>query len=357
MKDGQMGKVGWGESRVKIMIILVLVVCSALFSWAFSQAAAQSARKAPSASAPATPAVTVMSEGCIVERFGVPSPSMKRQIRALVVLPPGYKDNRNQRYPVLYALHGGFAPYACWSEMSPLRRALRQRPMIVASFDGDQLGWYIDATRKPDSKFTTFFFDEFMPCVESRYRTNALRGVTGFSMGGFGALHYMLCKPALFASVSALSSDYFRLSDKAAKAGYDLVTLLGDPDQNKEEYARLDIPSRIEEAVKEHVRLPPMMLYCSTEDGYGLLAENREMARFLVEQNRIIADEVAKEAANQTDKEKRDKLTADLLAARRINFLSMESPGKHEWPFWRDASEIVIDFHWRSFRDAQTDKR
>jgi hypothetical protein len=47
--------------------------------------------------------------------------------------------------------------------MSPLRKALRQRPMIVASFDGDQLGWYIDSPLKPDSKFTTFFFGEFIP--------------------------------------------------------------------------------------------------------------------------------------------------------------------------------------------------
>jgi len=293
-----------------------------------------------------------MAEGCIVERFDVPSPSMKRPIHALVVLPPEYKDHPEKRYPVLYALHGGYAPYSCWSEMAPLRRALRQRPMIVASFDGDQLGWFIDATRKPDSKYTTFFFDEFVPHVEAHYRTNGLRGVTGFSMGGFGALHYMFCKPAMFASVSALSSDYFRLEEKAAKTDYDLVALLGDPKQNPEEYAKLDLPSRIEKAVKQQVKLPPMLLHCSTEDGYGLLAENREFARFLVERNRIIAEEAAKQAATEPDKVKRDKQTADLLAARQINFLSMEAPGKHDWTFWRDTSEMVIDFHWRSFRDA-----
>jgi S-formylglutathione hydrolase FrmB len=343
---------------MKIMILLTLIACLVLSSIAFSDPAAQPAKDAASSpavgvtSTPATQAVTVMPEGCIVERFEVPSSSMKRQIHALVVLPPEYKDNPDKRYPVLYALHGGYAPYACWSEMRPLRKALRERPMIVASFDGDKLGWYIDSTVKPDSKFTTFFFDEFIPHVEAHYRTSGLRGVTGFSMGGFGALHYMLCKPAMFASVSALSSDYFRLGDKAGQEGYDLLALLGDPNQNGEEYAKIAIPDRVAEAVKRHVKLPPMMLHCSTEDGYGLLAENQEMARFLVEQNKIIADEVRKEAGGQADKDKRDKLTADLLAARKINFLSMEAPGKHDWAFWRDASEIVIDFHWRSFRDA-----
>jgi S-formylglutathione hydrolase FrmB len=335
---------------MRIVILLTLVVCFVLSSIAISHSAAPTSMNA--ASAPATQAATVMPEGCIIERFDVPSPSMKRQIHALVVLPPEYRDNPDKRYPILYALHGGFAPYECWSQMSPLRKALRQRPMIVASFDGDPLGWYIDSLLKPDSKFATFFFDEFIPCVDAHYRTSGLRGVTGFSMGGFGALHYMLCKPSMFVSVSALSSDYFRLGDKAGKDGYDLLALLGDPNQHKEEYAKIAIDERIAEAVKKQVKLPPLMLYTSTEDGYGLLAENREMARFLVEQNKIVAAEAAKEAASLPDKDKRDKLTADLLAARRINFLSMESPGKHEWSFWRDASEIVIDFHWRSFRDA-----
>jgi S-formylglutathione hydrolase FrmB len=294
--------------------------------------------------------VTVTAEGCVIERFDVPSPSMKRQIHALVVLPPEYKDKPDKRYPALYTLHGMGAPYAVYSEMATLRRSLRERPMIVASFDCDRAGWYIDATQKPDSQFTTFFFDEFIPYVDAHYRTNAQRGVTGFSMGGYGALHYMLCKPDLFASVSSLSGAFSHMGDRAGKAGQGVRGLLGDPEQNKAEYAKRAIYGRVEEDVKKHVKLPPLLLHCGTED--GLVAENREMSKFLAEQNKLIADGVAKEASAETDKDKRDKLTADLMAGRKINFVSMESPGAHNWPFWRDAAEGVIDFHWRSFRDA-----
>jgi S-formylglutathione hydrolase FrmB len=342
---------------MKITILLVLVVCLALSSLAFSQRAAGPSKDAasapasvPAASAPATQAVTVMPEGCIVERFDVPSPSMKRQIHALVVLPPEYKDNPGKRYPVLYTLHGMDAPYECYSQMAPLRRALLQRPMIVASFDGDRAGWYIDSTLKPDSQFQTFFFDELIPYVDAHYRSDSRRGVTGFSMGGYGAFHYMLCKPELFSSVSSLSGAYFRVSDKAGRTSPFLRGLLGDPEANKAEYAKRAISARIEEDVKKHVKLPPLLLHCGTED--GLLTENQEMTRFLAEQNKLIADEVTKEAAAETDKAKREKMTADLLAARKIDFHSIESPGIHNWIFWRDASENVIDFHWRSFRDA-----
>jgi S-formylglutathione hydrolase FrmB len=355
---------------MKLIVLCVLIVCAVTASLAFAQRAAEtpkSATTAPAApapavtpaptaaapaaaSAPATQAVTVMPEGCVVERFDVPSPSMKRQIHALVVLPPEYKDKPDKRYPVLYALHGMGASYAVYSDMSTLRRALRERPMIVASFDGDNAGWYIDSTQKPGSQFTTFFFDEFIPYVDAHYRANAQRGVTGFSMGGYGAFHYMLCKPGMFASVSALSGAFSPLGDKAGKASPMLRGLLGDPEQNKAEYAKCAIYGRIEEDVKKHVKLPPLLFHTGTED--GLVAENREMSKFLAEQNKLIAEQASKDAAAMSDNASPDKLAADLVAARKINFLCMESPGAHSWPFWRDAAEGVIDFHWRSFRDA-----
>ena len=58
-------------------------------------------------------------------------------------------DKPDKKYPVLYALHGMGASYAVYSDMSPLRKALRERPMIVASFDCDRAGWYIDSPKKP----------------------------------------------------------------------------------------------------------------------------------------------------------------------------------------------------------------
>jgi S-formylglutathione hydrolase FrmB len=56
------------------------------------------------------------------------------------------------------------------------------------------------------SLFTTFVFNECIPTIEKQYRINtSQRMLTGFSMGGFGAIHYMLTKPDQFVSVSSLS--------------------------------------------------------------------------------------------------------------------------------------------------------
>ena len=116
-----------------------------------------------------------IEDGCLIERFNVPSPSMEREIRAVAVLPPAYENEPDRRFPVLYTLHGRGAPYDTWAQMSPLRQALHDMPMVVICLDGDDASMYIDSTLLPDSQFTTFFFEEFVPAVDARYRIDTLR--------------------------------------------------------------------------------------------------------------------------------------------------------------------------------------
>jgi S-formylglutathione hydrolase FrmB len=333
-----------------------LFACLAVGGLAVSRSASAQATAPAAAStgvvpaAASAPSVVTSPEGCVIEKFDVPSPSMKRSIHAVVVLPPEYKDNPDKRYPILYTLHGAGAPYATYSEMAPLRRALRDRPMIVTCFDGDRASMYVDSPTRPESQFETFFFKEFVPYIDAHYRTNAQRGVEGFSMGGFGAFHYMLCKPEMFCSVSSMSGA-FRMGG-GARRGAGPSSLPGDANANKGTSDRMDILARLEKAVKAGTKLPPMLIHCGTED--ALVEGNRQLEKWFIEQNKLIAEEVAKDnsVASETDDVKKAKAQNDLLAARRINFLYMESPGAHNWPFWLGGSEIMIDFHWRCFRDA-----
>jgi len=345
------------EKDMKTMTLtLAILVVLALCTLASAQNAANPspAPKAPATAPAAAPSVVETPEGCTIEKLDVPSPSMKRQIRAVVVLPPGYKQDAEKRYPIVYALHGKGAPYATYSEMLPLRRALKDRPMIVASFDCDDAGWYIDSARKPGNLFETFFFAEFLPYVDGHYRTSGQRAVTGFSMGGFGAFHYMLAKPEMFTSVSAHSAAFFRFRDANDRNGPDfLKELLGEPSRNREAYAKLDVGATIAENVQKGVRMPPMLFHCGTED--GLLNYSQEMARLLARQNKLITVDATKDpsVAGEADNAKKAKAAADLAAARRISFWYIESPGGHNWVFWRDSIEIALDFHWRHFRDAK----
>jgi S-formylglutathione hydrolase FrmB len=280
-----------------------------------------------------TPIITteVSPEGCTIDTFSVHSPSMGREIKAVVVLPPGYKDHPEKSYPILYTLHGSGAPYDTFSKMIPLREALKDKPMIVTCFDGDSDSMYIDspvplkAGRDPKdttpvkSLFTTFFLNEFIPAIDKQYRVNpAQRMLTGFSMGGFGAFHYMLVKPGEFASISSLSGwfGFDSANSLSPESKKWLEPQFGPYLENKEAYSVFNLFARIKKEVADGVKFPPVLLRCGTED--RLLEGNRDMHAFLDKQG--IACEYK------------------------------ESPGKHDWPYWKGVSADVIDFHWRSLQ-------
>jgi putative tributyrin esterase len=251
---------------------------------------------------------TTTIDDVTVDKFCIFSPCMSRYIKTVVVLPPGYAENPGRRYPVLYALHGQDAPYTTWSEMSPLRQALQTKPMIVVTFDADRASWYLDSLAQ--SRFTTFFFDECVPFIDKVYRIDACRHMlTGFSMGGFGAMHYLLTRPGQFTSVSSLSGAFPSLDgpDWARREAM-LQPLLGG------RYAVVDLYSRVRQAVQQAWKLPPVYLHCGTED--SLLDENRTMQRFLKEQG-VVCE-------------------------------YLETSGQHDWAFWQEASAGIIDFHWRT---------
>jgi len=268
------------------------------------------------------------TDGCTVEAFTVHSPSMGREIKGAVVLPPEYKDHPDKKYPVLYTLHGSDAPYDNYSKMIPLRAALKDKPMIVVCMDGDAGSMYLDSpfpqrwsrdhkdTSKAKSLFTTFFFDEFTPYVEKNYRVNPQqRMLTGLSMGGFGAFHYMLTKPGMFISVSTMSG-YFPVLTPPADERWWCDSLIGPYAQNEKQYGALDFYNRIKADVAQGMKLPAICLRCGTED--RLLAQNQKMR--------------------------------DFLKAEGIPCDYAESPGGHEWTYWKPTSADIIDFHWKSLQ-------
>ncbi|MEI6082696.1 MAG: alpha/beta hydrolase-fold protein [Verrucomicrobiota bacterium] len=138
----------------------------------------------------------------------------------------------------------------------------------------------------------------------------------------------MLTHPERFASASCLSGVFSYFGERGAKPDVSLTALLGPIERNKEVYLKYGIYNRLETRVAEGVHLPPMLMHCGTED--TLIGESRSLQAFLVEQNQKLAKS----------------------GKRTLVFQYKESPGKHDWPFWCDASVGIADFHWRSFEQA-----
>ena len=150
------------------------------------------------------------------ECFPLQSKILGRAVSYCVLLPPSYDNQKTQRYPVLYLLHGlgddeqtllrsgGFNLVEDLWERKEIDEFLIVTPGAGASF-------YVNA-RDGKNRYEDFFMQEFIPAIERRYRIRAgstSRGVAGISMGGYGALHTAFRHPHLFGSVGAQSAALF----------------------------------------------------------------------------------------------------------------------------------------------------
>ena len=293
-------------------------------------------------------AETVTPEGCRVEKFELKSAAMGRDIKVGVLLPPGSKETGS--LPVLYALHGRGASYLSFQEMAPLRAFVAGHSMIVVSFDADDDSCYLDATNRANSLFTTFFFKELMPEIARRYETDGQVAVTGFSMGGFGAMHYLLTHPERFVSVSSLSGAFDLFDPAYEREGWKAWAeeLLGNRGENPAAHSKMVLAPRLEALVSSGTKLPPLFLLCGSGD--GLKIGNR---RFLDTLQSVSDNELkkhAKELEAITDAAKKRARIAEIQKSSLVDFEYRESPGGHDWPYWRDHFAAAAEFHWQHFQ-------
>ena len=161
-------------------------------------------------SAPAQAALTVAEheDHGRMQYYKLATSSVGLLPRVNVLLPDGYDTSR--RYPVLLLLHGGGENYSTFDTKYDIRNHTAGRDLIVVMPDGGAAGWYSDpeSSNVGPRNWETFHVDELIPWVDATFSTIAQpagRAVSGFSMGGFGALKYAAKHPELFGSVSCHS--------------------------------------------------------------------------------------------------------------------------------------------------------
>lgn len=123
------------------------------------------------------------------DTVSVYSPSMKKEIRNVVIFPDGY-DSGN-KYPVLYLLHGYGGNHKTWLNIKPELPVLASaHGMIIVCPDGAK-SWYWDSPKDSALRYETYVSSELIDYIDMHYKTRADRSgraVTGLSMGGQGAL-------------------------------------------------------------------------------------------------------------------------------------------------------------------------
>jgi S-formylglutathione hydrolase FrmB len=127
-----------------------------------------------------------------------------------VLLPNDYFSTSWRRYPVMYLLHGGAQDFRKFDFEDDIRGLTNGRPLIVVMPDGGTAGWYSNPVRSFSGarNYESFHIGQLIPWIDANFRTWAEyngRAVSGFSMGGFGALKYTAKYYGHFASVSSHS--------------------------------------------------------------------------------------------------------------------------------------------------------
>jgi S-formylglutathione hydrolase FrmB len=266
-----------------------------------------------------------------------PSKILGHPVPYCVILPPSY-DSKNQRYPILYFLHGlGSNAQLLIDQggmdlVNDLWAQNKIGEFLIVTPDAGR-SFYINS-RDGKVRYEDFFIREFIPYIESHYRVRSdrqSRGISGVSMGGYGSLHLALRHAQLFGSVSAHSAALVANLPSGGMSGYQgamLLRVLGtafgsppDPAYWKQNspftIVSRELVTRAEVAPVGNATGLQIYFDCGTEDEYGF--------------------NVGAQAFH------------DLLDARHIPHEFHLYPGGHDWSYVAEHFPASLEFHSRAF--------
>ena len=151
-----------------------------------------------------------------------------------VYTPPGY-DQSNDKYPVLYILHGGGEDQRGWATqgktdliLDNLIADLKAKPMLVAMLDGNMggPGGIAGFGENQLRAFENELKNGAIPFVENTFRvkTNASdRALAGLSLGGLQTLYAGLKNIDQFAYLGVFSSGWFANNPTLSDPQYDYM--------------------------------------------------------------------------------------------------------------------------------------
>lgn len=259
--------------------------------------------------------------GKVFDNLSMKSTILNSERKYAVYLPPDYETSQRS-YPVLYLLHGaGQAGHLSWVQCGEILyvtdKAIKEgrcTPMIIVMPDATagRQGYFNSV--KGDWRYEDFFFEEFIPFIEGKYRIRGekrYRAVAGLSMGGGGTFIYALHHPELFSSACPLSANAGLLSLNAAKEhlerrGKEAITEK-EAEIYYQRYSALYLVENMPEEQKKAVR---WYIDCGDDD-------------FLFEGNSLIHIAMRKK---------------EIPHEFRIR------DGGHTWSYWRSALPEVLDF-------------
>jgi enterochelin esterase-like enzyme len=212
---------------------------------------------------------TMQTAEFVSERLGEP-------IAYSLYLPAGYETSE-ENYPTLYLLHGRGDDMSAWAQIAETLDTLiadEQIPPVIAVMPdapwSERASYYVDShyTGVPHGMpVETAFIDDLIPHIDATYRTIADRTARiagGYSMGGYGALRYVLAHPDVFSGAIVLSpAVYIPLPPVDSSTREFGAFGLGDQLFDEAIYTSLNYPALLETFDQAHL---PISMFIAVGD-------------------------------------------------------------------------------------------
>jgi len=262
-----------------------------------------------------------------IECKSVTSKILARPVNYCAVLPPSYDTDKTRKYPVLYFFHGlgdneqMFVHGGAFNLVQDLWERQQIGEFLIVTPDAGAT-FYINS-RSGKVRYEDFLLQEFLPAIETRYRTSAgraNRAISGVSMGGYGALHLAFRHPELFVAVSAHSPALFghipAFVAPSARSGM-RSRVLGETFGDPPDPAFWDRNSPLTLARKAALTSLKIYFDCGDQDDFGF-----------------------EEGARSLDK---------TLMDRHIPHEAHIYPGRHDWQYFAEHLPASLEFHSQLF--------
>lgn len=244
------------------------------------------------------------------------STKMNKEIETVIITP----DIQNGKtYKSIYILHGysGNPTRTYQQDIPNLKQLAQKNSTIYILANGNYNSWYIDSPIQTDSQYQTFIGDELVDYIDTHFPTikdKKNRGIVGWSMGGYGAIHIGSQYPDTFSVIgSSCGALDFNLFENGYQ-NYQVDRVLGDLNTVPLRYFTTSRINRIAAARQM------LILDCGTEDEQ------------MIQMNRTIHHE---------------------LTTQNIDHLYMESPGAHTPAYWSKALNNQLTLFENYLRDER----
>jgi S-formylglutathione hydrolase FrmB len=203
------------------------------------------------------------------------SAALQRKWSYAVYLPDGYETS-NLKYPVLYLLHGHGQDLYAWVNFGHIQPTADELighgempPAIIVMPDAG-MTWYVDRKEKME----TAVIQDLVGDVQRTFRViddRKGRVIAGLSMGGYGALRFVLKYPEMFAAAGLLSPAIYD-SEPPQNSGARRAGVFGAAEFDGQVWKELNYPALWEAFLARKVAVP-MYINSGDDDDFFIEAE------------------------------------------------------------------------------------